>query len=1009
MDIAQLGVEVKTDGLRKASVALEGFKKDADKATGATDRFTKAQQAASPASSGFARSVSTLRNGLAGLAGLAGVLGVGAFIKISSEMTDFRARLERVTGGAEQGAAAMDRLQQMAKRTYSSFGQTAEGYLQTEGALRSLGYTTEQTMNFVETLNNALVVSGSKGDRAASVMYALQKAMAVGKLSGDDLNSVLANGGRITELLAEHLGLTTNQLRDAGAQGKITGQVLYEALAGNMQKIREEAENMPATIMDGLTQIGRAFGALVDKFNQQTGAGEKVAAALLWVADNMETIAKWAAVLAVGGLVAMWPMVIAGASATITLLAGIITQLIAISIANPFMWVAGAIAAIVLFSDKISIGTGELATLADMGNELADTLKEGLGFVLNDLSEAWDDFARNAKHALKSVGTFFGMTFDDMEKKADESTSNQESSWLSMIRYILSMFDMLGGGIRGIFAAIGTTLAVLVDRTKKRFSSLGEMAQAAMRLDWKEMLAVGSRDIDHAKGSAQAIAGAWTTGIADSLKLQGNSGLVSMLNDVIAGSKKRAAAGGGGGGGGSGAGAGGGGGAGKGDDKALKAALDSTLKAIELATKMQVDALEDRNRRLGLANDQGLISISSYYSQLQEIAKQTTAVEVAGYSQQIAALQAYMAKVGKGDERIATQEKINDLLYKRNKLESDGAFEVAKLAVEQAKAMEALKNSVTSVNVELLTMQGELAKAAALSFDLQNAERKKLLSANGESGALAQMEALRTNAINQARINQLTQEYSLITDTLGLQEERIALAQQLGTTGAITGMQQVGALRLQAIAQLETQLAIYQAMAATDLTGQQVLEVERLRLELDKLRAAADPLKAKFDEVFQTGFSNAFAGVISGTKTLGDAFKDLANTIVQEINKIVAKEMASKIFGGMGGGNSFGGLISGLFGGGGGDPLGSFISGLPSFDVGTPYVQQDQVAQIHKGERILTAKENQQYTNGDTAGGGETIVVNNTFVLSEPASKQTQAQVAAMAAQALQRAQRRNS
>ena len=1004
MDIAQLGVEVKTDGLRKASVALEGFKKDADKATGATDKFTKAQQAASPASSGFARSVSTLRNGLAGLAG---ALGVGAFIKISSEMTDFRARLERVTGGAEQGAAAMDRLQQMARRTYSSFQNTAEGYLQTEASLRQLGYTTEQTMDFVETLNNALVVSGAKGDKAASVMYGLSKAMAIGKLDGEGLRSVLGNGGRVAELLAEKLGVTTGELIKMGAEGKITAKIMYEALAGGLEKIRKEAEAMPATIMDGLTQVGSAIGRLIDKFNQQTGAGEKVAAALLWVADNMETIAKWAAVLAVGGLVAMWPMVMAGASATIPLLAKIITQLIAISIANPFMWVAGAIAAIVLFSDKISIGTGELATLADMGNELAATLKEGLGFVLNDLSEAWDDFALTAKHALKSVGTFFGMTFDDMEKKADESTSNQESFWLSMVRYILTVFDMLGGFVRGVFEALGTTVAVFVDGAKKAFSHLAEMASAGMRLDWEGVLAVGAKDLDYTKQAAKDIAGAWTKGIGESMERQGNSGLVSMLDDVIAGSKKRAASAQSKGtatptGGNTT-------GAGKGDDKALKAALDSTLKAIELATKMQVDALEDRNRRLGLANDQGLISISSYYSQLQEIAKQTTAVEVAGYSQQIAALQAYMAKVGKGDERIATQEKINDLLYKRNKLESDGAFEVAKLAVEQAKAMEALKNSVTSVNVELLTMQGELAKAAALSFDLQNAERKKLLSANGESGALAQMEALRTNAINQARINQLTQEYSLITDTLGLQEERIALAQQLGTTGAITGMQQVGALRLQAIAQLETQLAIYQAMAATGLTGQQVLEVERLRLELDKLRAAADPLKAKFDEVFQTGFSNAFADVISGTKTLGDAFKDLANTIVQEINKIVAKEMASKIFGGMGGGNSFGGLISGLFGGGGGDPLGDFIGGLPSFDVGTPYVQQDQVAQIHKGERILTAKENQQYTNGDTAGGGGTMTINNTFVLSEPASKQTQAQVAAMAAQALQRAQRRNS
>jgi tape measure domain-containing protein len=61
---------------------------------------------------------------------------------------------------------------------------------------------------------------------------------------------------------------------------------------------------------------------------------------------------------------------------------------------------------------------------------------------------------------------------------------------------------------------------------------------------------------------------------------------------------------------------------------------------------------------------------------------------------------------------------------------------------------------------------------------------------------------------------------------------------------------------------------------------------------------------------------------------------------------------------------------------------------LPSFDVGTPYVQRDMVAKIHKGERILTAQENRAFSSG--AMGSTVIQMNintpdaNSFRKSQP-------------------------
>lgn len=96
---------------------------------------------------------------------------------------------------------------------------------------------------------------------------------------------------------------------------------------------------------------------------------------------------------------------------------------------------------------------------------------------------------------------------------------------------------------------------------------------------------------------------------------------------------------------------------------------------------------------------------------------------------------------------------------------------------------------------------------------------------------------------------------------------------------------------------------------------------------------------------------------------------------------------------------SAGAVASGAMSGGGGGM--SALMGLASYDVGTPYVPQDMIAQIHQGEAIVPAHLNSPYNPGN-------VSVSNQFVLPGGTDLRTQSQIAAMAGASISQAMRRN-
>lgn len=236
----------------------------------------------------FSRSFNGLK---AGVAGVGAALGVNELRKLTDTWTDLTSRVNLAVGSQEKGVEVMDRLGTMARRTYSDLALTTESYLANSTALQELGYSTDQSLDYTEALNNALVVSGAKGDKAARVQDALAKAMGLGKLQGQNLNTVLADGDRVVKALAAGLGTTVGGLRKLGAEGKITGRVMVDALSSQMEKLRKEADAMPATIGDGFTLLNNALLEYVGNADSATGISAKVADALIVIADNFDKVA----------------------------------------------------------------------------------------------------------------------------------------------------------------------------------------------------------------------------------------------------------------------------------------------------------------------------------------------------------------------------------------------------------------------------------------------------------------------------------------------------------------------------------------------------------------------------------------------------------------------------------------------------------------------------------------------------------------------------------------------
>lgn len=511
-----------------AAKSFGSFAKETKNLAGATGGASSRLRSVGDAADESGRKVSAMGSALklakASIVGLAAGLVSGAFKSITDEATDLESRLKQVVGSADGAADAMDRLRTMARTTYSDFANTTESFLSMSKSLQDLGYSTNQQLDYIESLNNALVVSGAKAENAASVQYALSKAMALGKLSGDELNTVIATGGRVAELLADKLGTTVSGLRALGAEGKITSDVMYGALAGSLEKVRAEAEAMPATIGDGMLLLGDSIKQTIVQFDKMFGISSKLSDGLVWLADNIKVVGVVAIGAGTALAIAFAPAILASVVALGAGIVGLGKSLALLMYSNPFTAIAAAIttavAALTIFRHDIKAGVDDTTTLGDIGAEVWSRISSAI----SGSSDVVTQFGADGATALNGL--------DESGRQAAE---NQEAWWLQAVRGIAFAFDAMGATIRGFFAGTYDVAKAVIMSIGNDLAILGQAASLALRFDFegaKAKLAEGFKGMD--------IGGVFSDAMESSFSDQQGGGFVAMLDDILKGAQVQA-------------------------------------------------------------------------------------------------------------------------------------------------------------------------------------------------------------------------------------------------------------------------------------------------------------------------------------------------------------------------------------------------------------------------------------------------------------------------------------
>lgn len=193
----------------------------------------------------------------------------------------------------------------------------------------------------------------------------------------------------------------------------------------------------------------------------------------------------------------------------------------------------------------------------------------------------------------------------------------------------------------------------------------------------------------------------------------------------------------------------------------------------------------------------------------------------------------------------------------------------------------------------------------------------------------------------------------------------------------------------------------YAGVDANSEYGQSIIQVTK---DLQEQREAMEQQIAVAD-VFRSNFEDAFADVLTGTKSVKDAFKDMTNQILADIARIVAQKLVENLFGQSGSTDSgqAGGWVQ---------AFGSMFGG--SRATGGPVNAGSLYRVNENGPELLTVGGREYLMMGNTSGtvsqtGGAGVSVIQNFTSAGRIDQRTASQMAQESAVKLRLATARNA
>ena len=402
---------------------------------------------------------------------------VRSFLDFSDTQAQINARLNLMNDGLQTTNELSEMIYQSALRSKAAYSDTADAVGKMGLNAGNAFSSNRELIAFTEQVNKQFKIGGASAQEQSNAMVQLTQAMAAGVLRGQDLNSILAAAPGIARTIEESMGWASGSIKQYAEDGKVTAQVVKNALLDMADQTNQKFESIPMTLSDAMTQaqnivqhevkqmaqswndfiqtdqgqeiLGEAISLLSVMAQVGTDALAGIGSAALFAADNMDMILPILAAVGLGFLLVKAQAVQAALGSAAV--AGI--HMASWAAANwPILLLVALFAGALIAAQQFGIG------MQEVGGWIGQVFGMTYAVGYNVFATLWN--------VIASFAEFFANVFNDPVAAIAHLFSNALDTILSMVETAAGAIDALTGShLQGAVSGFRGKLSGWVDDT----------------------------------------------------------------------------------------------------------------------------------------------------------------------------------------------------------------------------------------------------------------------------------------------------------------------------------------------------------------------------------------------------------------------------------------------------------------------------------------------------------------------------------------------------------------
>jgi tape measure domain-containing protein len=387
-----------------------------------------------------------------------GALAVRQLMEWSDEWTAAANKVAVFSKTQQETNEILDRLYNVAQKVGQPLNGVVDLYHKLSIQAKALGASIEDNIRVTEIVSKALTIQGTSAQTAHGALLQLSQAFGTGKVKAQEYNSLLTGLPLILKVAAENIdaaGGSIAKLTQLQRAGKLSSKELYDAILKGGVDIDKIFGNMNRTFQQGFAVAVNGISRFLGELNNAYGISNKFYTLMRLLVDNLGTISKLLLVVAAGIVAAFAPAIVVAFGNALLVVAGALLRVSALLLANPFVLLAVAVAAVIAFGDSWDAGIDKMTTVKDVFRALLDSIVSGLRDVQEFIATVWDGFVTlvtsafaTASEAVKSsVGGWF-QAFGDFYADVGDG-------FIGVLRGIAKTMDAIAGLITAVIILIG--------------------------------------------------------------------------------------------------------------------------------------------------------------------------------------------------------------------------------------------------------------------------------------------------------------------------------------------------------------------------------------------------------------------------------------------------------------------------------------------------------------------------------------------------------------------------